>query len=202
MSRLPGDIWHQIATKLAPRDLSNFILTHRQAKDALGQSQIDNMKLWNSVFQDYSWADEALSHGLAPVLIRQIRDKRPYIYLFLAKKGVTDENAPLFDGIHDEIKKSLRSQTVGRTLCEIEYENFTLNISHVIWRTLILSKDFRWFQEGTNNQVAIYGDRIHWVKAEAKYQFAFIRIPGCKDFAIFWHRSLHEHGFPDYSQSG
>ena len=198
MPTFPADMWHEVSDRPEPRDLSSLLMTHRRAKDVVDRHQIENIELWDSVFEDNNWTEEAISCGLMPILIRQYREK-PYIYLMLEKsdEGKAVEKTTL----SDTLRKSLRSQKAGKNICEIDFQAFTLNISHIMWPTFILLKDFRWFPKGEEIQVAIHGGRIHQVKIETAGDFAFIEIPE-HGVATFWKNTdLSIEYYPGYAES-
>ncbi|KAH7248293.1 hypothetical protein B0J15DRAFT_468304 [Fusarium solani] len=142
MAVLPDDIWHIITGKLQFRDLFSFYASHRHAKEIMGDSQVQKLKYWDPIFQDYEWVKAVDSRCQIPMLLFPNKE-RPYIYLLLgtptkgnkdnvvkakmAERGAREAKEALLN----TVKKSLRSKTPGRHPCEVQFERFTLNISNV-----------------------------------------------------------------------
>ncbi|KAI5465199.1 hypothetical protein BGZ63DRAFT_173131 [Mariannaea sp. PMI_226] len=146
-------------------------MTHQASED-----------LFNSVFKDYTWINRVRSHGLTPTLIRCMRDNKAYIYLFLAQSSETATLSQEFQ----TLRESLHSHKSGRTFCEIEFDEFILNISHTIWTTFIYIEDFSLLQKADKVEVGIYGHCIHQVTPIVEEPLAIIDIPHHDNCMILW----------------
>lgn len=213
MAVLPDDIWHIITGKLQFRDLFSFYASHRHAKEIMGDSQVQKLKYWDPIFQDYEWVKAFDSRCQIPMLLFPNKE-RQYIYLLLgtptkgkkdkvvkakmAERGAREAKEALLN----TVKKSLRSKTPGRHPCEVQFERFTLNISNVRYDpSPILCKDLIGMFPNTTLELSIYGKGVCIVRSSIfKDKIAFVDIPGFES-AIFWDRELDEDIFPGYAST-
>lgn len=207
MAALPDDLWRKIAKLLPFKDLGAFKSSHRHAGEILGKSGAKRLKPWKTTFTKYEWVETASLHRKIPVLLFLNEDMdKPYVYLFLTTKegDREDEQGMKEDQQEDkallfhEIKASLHANTPGRHHCEVEFEELTLNISHIHHRNIILCKDVTQQFSNKSFTIVMYGRAPQNVKPHVfGNQIAIIHIPGYKP-VIFGDMPVAEDIYPGY----
>ncbi|WJG35908.1 uncharacterized protein FOBCDRAFT_204666 [Fusarium oxysporum Fo47] len=147
MPTLSADAWYLICQKLHLPDRLRFSSTHRYAREILGNYQTQRTQYWNSIFKSYEWVEAFKLQHLTPVLVFPEKEGS-YIYLFMVKrKNVISDKCHVSQDDDDTtpeqltearislfktIRKSLRSYAPGENPWEMQFENFTLNMSSIL----------------------------------------------------------------------
>ncbi|KAI5465131.1 hypothetical protein BGZ63DRAFT_379413 [Mariannaea sp. PMI_226] len=137
MKHLPKEIWSDIIKALLPRDRLRLFQTSKGAKGHIvptDQRQLD--RIWTYIFSNDRWAQGIISRRLNLVLLGQnmknVFDdpaERPYLALAIIGPLVGLHPRDIFPG---EFLKSLRFSEISVETLEIEFPDFTLNVSGVI----------------------------------------------------------------------
>jgi hypothetical protein len=206
MAAFPDDIWRNIIKYLPFKDLGAFKSSHRHAGEILGKSGTQNLKPWETIFARYEWVKTANLNRKIPVLLFLNRDMdKPYVYLYLTtKKGDREDGQGMKEvqqedkALFHEIKASLHPGTPGRHHCEVEFEELTLNISHIYHGSMILCKDVTQKFSDKSLTMVMYGKAPQNVKPRIfGDEMAIIEISGFKP-AFFWDMPLGEDVYPGY----
>lgn len=195
----PNEIWDMITQNLRdPKTIFNFSLSHLHAKKKLSP-----ICIWAPIFKETSWID---IYKLRPVLIYRNEN---YGYLILVSQGeeqveIEGEEQVDMEGV---IRNSLHPHTTCESPCEVRIQDFTLNISYVMWKTMILSRDISWAKKVV--YFSIYGRRgVYKTEGEDLGDMVLVEIPdksekSGKKYIFFWNNvNLSRDVWPVYSLTG
>jgi hypothetical protein len=187
MATLPDDVWHLILKKLHLPDLFRFSSAHPNAKSVIGNSKT----LWDSLFIKYEWVDDARQRNQTPVLMF-IDGENPYLYLYLAPR---DDNKWEIDSVPKaeqnmallaKIRESLRSSHRGSSPFEVEFENYTLDISNALLPGNYCCPPLFQMPYKKNVVVAVYGEELKHIKPEMfKGYLGIIELEGFEPSFFF-----------------
>jgi hypothetical protein len=161
MEACPYDVWHIIDQKLNLVDIFRFSSSYRPAKIRFGKAEA----VWNSIFMDYAWIDDVKLRGRIPILMF-IDGEMPHVYLHLIQREnkTSDEDSdsqPEQDmAILNKIKASLQPSNCGRNEFEAQFENFTLDMSNVLFHGMHICQHLFQMSSKKNLIVAIYGESL------------------------------------------
>jgi hypothetical protein len=161
MEALPYDIWHLLNQKLDLIDIFRLSTAYRRAKTRFGKAQA----VWNSIFANYTWVDDVKLHGRIPILMF-IDGKMPYVYLHLISREketsdtYSDSKFEQDIALLNKIKASLHSNDCSINQFEVQFNDFTLDISNVLFHGMYICHHLFQMSSKNNLMVAVYGDSL------------------------------------------